>query len=150
MEKLWLAIYTNSRAEKKVEERLQKEGIEAYCPTYTTIKKWSDRKKKVILPLIPSYVFVKVELTERHKVLMVQGALNFIYWQGKPAVIREKEIEVLQNQLTNKVIPEGQIGDFITIKEGVFKGLEGTIKEVKSSKIIITLESLGITIHLSS
>ena len=46
LEKNWLAIYTNSRAEKKVEERLIKEGIEAYCPTYTTVKQWSDRKKK--------------------------------------------------------------------------------------------------------
>ena len=150
LEKNWLAIYTNSRAEKKVEERLIKEGIEAYCPTYTTVKQWSDRKKKVILPLIPSYVFVKVDIKERQKVLMSQGVLNYVYWQGKPAIIRDKEISILQNQLTNRVIPEGKVGDFIQIKDGVFKGLEGTIKEIQTSKTIITLESLGITIHLSS
>ena len=150
LEKNWLAIYTNSRAEKKVEERLIKEGIEAYCPTYTTVKQWSDRKKKVILPLIPSYVFVKVDIKERQKVLMSQGVLNYVYWHGKPAVIRDKEIAILQNQLTNRVIPEGKVGDFIQIKDGVFKGLEGTIKEIQTNKTIITLESLGITIHLSS
>ncbi len=150
LEKNWLAIYTKSRAEKKVEERLIKEGIEAYCPTYTTVKQWSDRKKKVILPLIPSYVFVKVDIKERQKVLMSQGVLNYVYWQGKPAIIRDKEISILQNQLTNRVIPEGKVGDFIQIKDGVFKGLEGTIKEIQTSKTIITLESLGITIHLSS
>ena len=60
MEKFWYAIYTNSRAEKKVEERLIKEGFEAYCPTYTTVKQCSDRKKKVILPLIPSYIFAMI------------------------------------------------------------------------------------------
>ena len=48
MQKNWLAIYTKSRAEKKVEERLLKNGIEAYCPTYTTLKQWSDRKKNLI------------------------------------------------------------------------------------------------------
>ena len=150
LEKNWLAIYTKSRAEKKVEERLIKEGIQAYCPTYTNVKQWSDRKKKVILPLIPSYVFVKVDIKERQKVLMSQGVLNYVYWQGKPAIIRDKEISILQNQLTNRVIPEGKVGDFIQIKDGVFKGLEGTIKEIQTSKTIITLESLGITIHLSS
>jgi transcription antitermination factor NusG len=81
---------------------------------------------------------------------MSQGVLNYVYWQGKPAIIRDKEIAILQNQLTNRVIPEGKVGDFIQIKDGVFKGLEGTIKEIQTNKTIITLESLGITIHLSS
>jgi transcriptional antiterminator RfaH len=150
MEKKWMVIYTKSRAEKKVEERLLQEGIEAYCPTYTTIKQWSDRKKKIEVPLLSSYVFVRIEEFERQKVMSITGVSNFVYWQGKPAVIREKEIVVLRNQLTNRIIPEGNIGDFITIKDGVFKGLEGIIKEIKANKTIITLESLGITIHITN
>jgi transcription antitermination factor NusG len=65
-------------------------------------------------------------------------------------LFEDHEIALLQNQLTNRIIPEGNIGDFITIKDGVFKGLEGTIKEIKANKTIITLETLGITIHITN
>jgi len=148
MEKKWMVIYTKSRAEKKVEERLIQEGIEAYCPTYTTIKQWSDRKKKIEVPLLSSYVFVRIEEFERQKVMSITGVSNFVYWQGKPAVIREKEINILKSQFKNKVIQEGRVGDIIEIQEGVFKGSAGEIKEIKRKGIIIELSGMGLVIHL--
>ena len=143
-----MVIYTKSRAEKKVEERLIQEGIEAYCPTYTTIKQWSDRKKKIEVPLLSSYVFVRIEEFERQKVMSITGVSNFVYWQGKPAVIREKEINILKSQFKNKVIQEGRVGDIIEIQEGVFKGSAGEIKEIKRKGIIIELSGMGLVIHL--
>jgi transcription antitermination factor NusG len=117
-------------------------------PTYTTIKQWSDRKKKIEVPLLSSYVFVRIEEFERQKVMSITGVSNFVYWQGKPAVIREKEINILKSQFKNKVIQEGRVGDIIEIQEGVFKGSAGEIKEIKRKGIIIELSGMGLVIHL--
>ena len=57
----WYAIYTRAKAEKKVYEQLERSGYEVYLPLTTTIKQWSDRKKKIKTPLISSYVFIKTE-----------------------------------------------------------------------------------------
>jgi transcriptional antiterminator RfaH len=144
----WLAVYTKPRAEKKVEERLIKSGIEAFCPTYTTLRTWSDRKKKVELPLIPSYVFVKVAEKERLEVLKDIGVMNFIFWLGKPAIVREEEIQTLRTELKDTLIPEVKIGEVIKLNDGVFKGYEGKVKYVKNNSLVIVLSSIGLTITI--
>ena len=148
MDKHWIVIYTKPRAEKKVEQRLLERGIEAYCPTYTTLKQWSDRKKKVELPLLPSYVFVKTNELERMQILQDPGAMNFVFWQGKPAVVRAQEIEALQKEMQDFLVPEAEVGDYIVIEEGAFKGQEGKVKHRTSNAMVIVLESLNITIRL--
>jgi transcriptional antiterminator RfaH len=148
MDKHWMVIYTKPRAEKKVEQRLLERGIEAYCPTYTTLKQWSDRKKKVELPLLPSYVFVKTNELERMQILQDPGAMNFVFWQGKPAVVRTQEIEALQQEMQDFLVPEAEVGDYIVIEEGAFKGQEGKVKHRTSNAMVIVLESLNITIRL--
>ena len=95
----WYAIYTKPRNEKKVTETLNSMGIEAYCPMVTSIKQWSDRKKKVTAPVLPSYVFVKIEEQKRNEVFQVAGIVRYVYWLGKPAIIRAIEIEALQHSL---------------------------------------------------
>ena len=64
----WYVVYTKSKQEKKVAEGLKKLGIEAYCPLVTVMKQWSDRKKKVEVPLINSYVFVNIDERQRDDV----------------------------------------------------------------------------------
>jgi transcriptional antiterminator RfaH len=148
MDKPWMVIYTKPRAEKKVEQRLIERGIEAYCPTFTTLKQWSDRKKKVELPLLPSYVFVRINELERTQVLQDPGAMNFVFWQGKPAVVRPQEVEALKTEMQDFVIPEAQVGDCIVIEHGAFKGHEGLVKQISGKRIVVVLESLNITIRL--
>jgi transcriptional antiterminator RfaH len=148
MEKHWLVIYTKPRSEKKVEQRLIESGIEAYCPTYKTLKQWSDRKKKVELPLLPSYVFVKVNESERLEVLKDPGAMNFIFWQGKPAVVRSEEVDALKSEMHDLIIPEAQVGNILVIEQGAFKGQEGKVKMISDNHIFLILESLNLTIQL--
>ena len=88
----WYAIYTRPRWEKKVNSLLLEKGIESYCPLNKVRRKWSDRIKVVEEPLFKSYVFVKIGDEHRTEVRMTTGVVNFVYWNGKPAVIREKEI----------------------------------------------------------
>lgn len=148
----WYAIYTKPRNEKKVADKLEAIGIEAYCPMITTVKQWSDRKKKVASPVLPSYVFVKLTEARRNEVFEIPGVVRYIFWLGKPAIIREVELELLKEYLaqdyTSVVQTTLQRGDKLTIPSGPFKGQEGVIKSTTNSKIQLVLESLGILLTL--
>jgi len=146
----WYALYTKPRNEKKVTERLQQLGLTVYCPLVTVVKQWSDRKKKVQEPLLPSYIFVQLEENEREKVFQVAGVVRYLYWLGKPAIVKDKEIETLQSWLLNgnqklqvqPLLP----GSKITIREGLFTGVDAVVKEYRGKKVQLVLESLGIII----
>jgi len=144
----WYALYTKPRNEIKVTEKLLQLGIEAYCPLVTTIKQWSDRKKKVISPLLPSYVFVNIAEKERDKVFSVPGIVRYVFWLGRPAVIRDIEIQTLKDWLAkgnqNIVSKALEPGDKIKIESGIFAGQEAVLKEQSSTKMWLVLESLGI------
>src|SRR6187402_529657 len=99
--KHWYAVYTKPRWEKKVYSLLKDGGMEAYCPLNRVRKKWSDRIKWVEEPLFKSYVFVKVTEEERTGVRMVNGVVNFVYWLGKPAVVKDKEIAIIRKFLND-------------------------------------------------
>ena len=148
----WYALYTNPRNEKKVEEQLLKMGVETFCPKISVVKQWSDRKKRVSQPLIPSYVFVKIKEQERDLVFSVSGVVRYLFFLGKPAIIKESEINAMKETL-NHNFKEVQISDLekgqkFTIEEGTFKGQEVTFLEQKGNKIILHLESLGIKLIL--
>jgi transcriptional antiterminator RfaH len=149
MSKLWMAVYTKPRSEKKVAERLEKAGIEVYCPLQMVIKQWSDRKKKVKIPVFPSYVFVHIEESERLTVLSDVGVMNFVFWLGKPAVIREEEIEVIKEYLERRNNNVEVVGDEVLITHGIFEGTKGKIKHLFDNKTVLVIESIGITITIS-
>ena len=92
-------MYTRPRWEKKVATLLLAAGIENYCPINKVTRQWSDRKKVVHEPVFKGYVFVKVEETKKWDVKKIPGILNFVYWLGKPAKIREEEIDTIRRFL---------------------------------------------------
>lgn len=147
----WYAIYTKSRAEKKVCERLEEAGFEAYLPLKTKIKQWSDRKKKVSVPLINSYVFVHVEESQLVKTLTVFGTVMVLKHYGSPAIVKDYEIENLRILTESEANIEKlestkcvEIGDDIEIDNGPYWGLKGKCADVQGKKsIIIEFESFG-------
>jgi transcription antitermination factor NusG len=150
MEKKWLAIYTKPRWEKKVDSVLKKKDIECWCPLQKIQKQWSDRKKIVEEPLFKSYVFVKVEDTERSKVLMTDGVLNYVYHVGKPAVIRDEEIEIIKKYLSEKdasisvqSIESFNQNEMVKVNHGIFMDSVGTVLRGGKRKVFVKLESLG-------
>jgi transcription antitermination factor NusG len=149
----WFAIYTRPKNEKKVVEGLEKLGSEVYCPMFTQIKQWSDRKKKVETPLINSYVFVNIEDNKRNIVFEVPGVVRYLFWLGKPATIHDKEIDALKDSLKgvfSSVEVQGiQRGDTLTISKGAFQGKEGVVSQVKKNKIRLVLKELGVLITIS-
>jgi transcriptional antiterminator NusG len=150
----WKVVYVSSRAEKKVAERLLSKGIEAYVPIKREMKQWSDRKKMVESPLINGYVFVKPEPLQRDAVLQVQGALQYVRYNGGDAIIRDIEIEALKSIETKGYYVEAQTatvfkaGDRAIIQAGPFKGLQGTVTQT-AGKTLYTLVISGIDYSLS-
>lgn len=149
----WFAIYTKPKNEKKVVEGLEKIGVEVYCPMITQVKQWSDRKKKVEMPLINSYVFVNIADKNRNIVFNVPGVVRYLFWLGKPAVIQDQEIEVLKDGLKgilNNLEVQGiQPGDILTISKGPFQGKEGIVSQIEKNKIRLVLKELGVLITIS-
>jgi len=146
--KNWYAVYTKPRWEKKVFNRLMDEGMEAYCPLNKVRKKWSDRIRWVEEPLFKSYVFVKIAEDRQTEVRMVNGIVNFVYWLGKPAMIKEKEIEIIRKFLNDytevQALPlDLQADAKITIRRGALMDKEAKILKVLKNKVQVIIESIG-------
>jgi transcriptional antiterminator RfaH len=124
----WYAVYTKPRSEKKLADRLNDKGIEAYLPMRRTLKQWSDRKKMVNEPLISSYVFVNIFRDHYFDVLNTPGAVKYIWFCGKPAAIPETQIDTLKLIL-------GQEPEIDCISAGLLQGTRvkvtsGPLKEL--------------------
>lgn len=144
----WLAIYTKPRWEKKVHQLLTDKGIESYCPLNKVKRKWSDRIKTVEEPLFKSYVFVKVIDDDRTKVRLTNGVVNFVYWNGKPAIIREKEIQTIKRFLDEhesvQVRPmEFAVNQQVLITSGTFMDKRAVVVDVRRKEVKVAIESLG-------
>ncbi|MBL7725366.1 MAG: UpxY family transcription antiterminator [Chitinophagaceae bacterium] len=148
MTKKWLAIYTRPRWEKKVNQLLTEKGFESYCPLNKVRRKWSDRVKIVEEPLFKSYVFVKATDEDRTEVRMTTGAINFVYWNGKPAVIREKEINAIKRFLNEYENVEARpvdvkVNQRVRITNGSFMDQEGKVLDIKHKLVKVAIDSLG-------
>ncbi|MFN2439538.1 MAG: UpxY family transcription antiterminator [Chitinophagaceae bacterium] len=146
--KQWYAVYTKPRWEKKVAELLTKKKIENYCPLNKVKKQWADRKKLVFEPLFTSYVFVKVSEMEHLQVRQTAGIINLVYWLGKPAVIRDVEIDIIQRFLSehsNVQIERTKVNvnDIVRVISGPLMEHEGHVVAVKNKTVKIILPSLG-------
>lgn len=144
--KKWLVIYTRPRAEKQVNERLIEESFETFLPLQKVIRQWSDRKKKVEIPLFSSYIFIYAREREREKILNVFGVVRFIFYLGKPAVVREIEIENIKEFLHRTKGSEIKFerNKMVEITEGPFKGRSGIIEQIGKNTLKISIEQLGV------
>jgi len=150
----WYAIYTKPRWEKKVHALLTEKKIESYCPLNKVRKKWSDRIKTVEEPLFKSYVFAKVKEDEQTRVRMTAGVMNFVYWNGKPAIIPVKEIETIRkflNEYENVLAEPIQLKEDsrVTIRQGLFMDHEAKILKIEGNRVKVVIESIGYSLVAS-
>jgi transcription antitermination factor NusG len=144
----WYAVYTKPRWEKKVAELLSKKEVVNYCPLQKVERRWSDRKKIVIEPLFKSYVFVHIPEKGHLPVLQTDGVLNFVNYLGKPAMIKDEEIEVIRQFLKDyrniqveKI--DLSINDQVKILSGPLMEQKGSILEIKHKRVKVLLPSMG-------
>src|SRR5438876_7912856 len=140
----WYAAYTLPRHEKAVADRLINQNVESYLPLYSAVRCWHQRQIEVELPLFPGYVFVKMLLADRSRILSRPGIIRLVSFNGNPAVISDEEIESLQSSLViwkAKPYPFLTAGKQVRIRSGPFAGLEGRILRRKGKmRLLVTLD----------
>ena len=149
----WYVVYTKPKWEKKVAEQLSKSGIECYCPTIIQIKQWSDRKKKVEVPLFNSYVFVRLDDKDRNIIFQSAGVVRYLFWLGKPAIVKDDEIHVIKKWLDapekfDVSVDNIKVGDTITVDSGPFATQKATVQEINNNHYLLVLESMGCVLKI--
>ena len=149
----WYVLHTKPQNEKKVALRLQNMGIEAYCPVRTEIRQWSDRKKKMEVPLLPSMILVNIEENARNMVFQAPGVLRYMFWMGKPAIVTQEEVDALQEVESSKnnhnlKVEAIKPGTKLDLTKMGFKAQNGTVKYVSGNQCWVVLEGLGFVVKL--
>jgi len=133
---------------------LTEKKLESYCPLNKVRKKWSDRMKTVEEPLFKSYVFARVNEEEQAKVRMTAGVMNFVYWQGRPAIIPAREIETVRkflNEYENVVAEPLELKERsrVTINQGLFMDHEAQVLKIEGNRVKVVIESIGYSLIAS-
>ena len=152
----WYVLYTRPRAEKKVFGKLESLGFEVYLPLIPSIRVWSDRKRKVHIPLIPGFIFIHTQINALLPVLQCAGVVRVLCHLGKPAKVRLCEIDNLKIlmkdpsvlSVTNmEMLKEGEE---IEVIRGPFVGLTGyCIRYQGKHRVVVKIESLGSIVEVN-
>jgi len=143
----WYAAYTASRHEKTVAEHLRQREIECFLPLYETVRRWNNGRHRVQLPLFPSYVFVRMELRNKLRVLQVPGLVQLVTFQGAPAVLPDTEIETLRGALATGVLAQPyrylNVGSRVEICNGPLQGMRGILLRHQGQfRVVISVEMI--------
>ncbi|MDR2087419.1 MAG: UpxY family transcription antiterminator [Dysgonamonadaceae bacterium] len=145
----WYVLYTSPRAEKQVRERISLQQVECWLPLHRTPRVWSDRVKWVDAPLFHSYIFVRCAKEQLSSLLKVYGVSRIVYYDGKPAVIRRKEIEAIRDFLAQAAGHSLLVGDEAEILAGAMKSISGKVRKIKKSCLVLYIEQLGATVSVN-
>ena len=148
----WYVLHTKPRCEKKVEEKLLSIGINAYCPTLYEIRFWSDRKKRIEVPVLPSMVLVNIDDKDINRVFESKEVVRYMFWLGKRAVVRQSEIDILKKYLNGNYnlidtkLSGLKLGDDFKLTS--FNNEKGIVSRISNNNIWIYLKSIGYSIKL--
>ncbi len=146
----WYALVTRPRWEKKLAATFDEMGLEYYCPLNRVERQWSDRKKIVLEPLFKGYIFVKLQEARKWDIKGVNGVLNFVYWLGKPAKVREEEINTIRmflHEFDQVQVEEGlEVSDRVVVKQGILMNYGGMVVEILGNRARVIINSLGISL----
>ena len=148
----WYVLHTKPRSEKKVEDKLLSMGINAYCPTRSEIRFWSDRKKRIQVPILPSMVLVNIDDKDINRVFESAGVTRYMFWLGKRAVVRQSEVDILKKYLNgdynliNSRLSNIKVGDNFNLSS--FNNETGIVNRISNNNIWIYLKSIGYSVKL--
>ena len=143
----WYAAYTVSRHEKTVVEHLRQRDVECFLPLYETVHRWKNGRHRVQLPLFPSYVFVRMELRNKLRVLQVPGLVQLVTFQGSPAALPDTEIETLRGALAAGVLAQPyrylSVGSRVEICKGPLQGMRGVLLRHQGQfRVVLSVEMI--------
>jgi transcription antitermination factor NusG len=143
-EPFWYVACTNANHEKRVAEQLTRRSVEHFLPIYRVVRRWKDRWVQLQRPLFPGYIFVRLALHDRLKVLQAPGVVKFVGFSGTPSVLPQVEIDALRTSLSAGVRAEPHpylmVGRRVRVKSGPLTGMEGILKRKKNQdRLVISL-----------
>jgi transcription antitermination factor NusG len=144
-EQHWYAAYTCAQHEKRVAEQLAKREVESFMPLYSSVRRWKDRRVRLTLPLFPGYVFVRLTLQDRLRVLQIPSVVRLIGFGGLPTAMPEEEVEILRSGLADQLHAEPHpllsVGRRVRIVRGPLAGLEGILRCKKNNfRLVVSVE----------
>jgi transcriptional antiterminator RfaH len=156
-ERRWFAVFTVPQNEKSVVRHLGLREIESFLPAYETVRVWKNRQRvKTILPLFPTYLFVRINARERARVLESPGVLQIV-GNGRASVpIADADIETLRASVTARLVEpylDLVIGEQVRVKSGVLQGVQGTlVRRTGGDRFVLSFESINrhAAIHVSA
>src|SRR5438477_5660555 len=142
----WFGLHIKSNFEKVVATILEAKGLEVYCPSFRSRRRWSDRVKEIEEPLFPGYVFCRFDPNNRLPILTTPGVVSIVGVARTPAPIAEDEIRTVQrivaSGLQARPWPFLQVGQRVVIEKGALAGTEGILLELKNRYRIVVSISL--------
>jgi len=156
-DKNWFAVYVKSRHEKSVHSEFQQKGIESSLPLITVTRQWSDRRKKVEVPLFRGYVFVNIDISkDKLNVLQTDGVVKFVTFCNKTVSIPEEQMfwlgQLLLTELNLTSETDFPLGTDVEVLFGPLKGLRGRVKQKNSkSRLVVWFDSImqGISVEIN-
>lgn len=144
----WYAIYTCANHERRVASQLERRGIEHFLPQYESMRRWKDRKVRLQRPLFPSYLFVRLPLSNRLRVQELPGVVRFVGFDGSPAVVSDDEVlrirEVLSGGSRAEPHPFLRVGRRVRVKTGPLVGLQGILVRRKNTlRLVVSVELIA-------
>ena len=148
----WHVLYVKSQHEKKINKSLIESGFESFLPTTTVVRQWSDRKKKIIKPLFPSYIFIRISSKQDfYNALKIKGIYNYIRFGSRYATLKNDEIEKIKYFLNldgiteiNTTLSVPKKGELMRINYGSLYGLDcEVLKTNNKNKVFVRIDSLG-------
>jgi transcription antitermination factor NusG len=141
----WYAAHTSANHEKRVAAQLEVRGVEHFLPTYSSARRWKDRRVTVQMPLFPGYVFVRLALRERLKVVQVPGVARLVGFSGTPMALPEGEMEALRKGLEHGLRAEPHpyltVGRRVRVTKGPLAGFEGILLRWKGNwRVVLSLD----------
>jgi len=141
--KKWFVLFTKPRNELKVLDRLTSIGVEAYTPCRIEVRQWSDRKKKTLVPLLPSMVLVSLQEKQIEQVFEVPGVVRYLFEHGKRASVSNEEVLAMKSYLETVVQKESKtlaVGDLVKVP---LLEQEAILLSIKGKKCLAQLQKLG-------
>ena len=141
----WYAVHTCANHEKRVRQQLDLRLVETYLPVYESVRHWKDRRVHRELPLFPGYLFVRLPLCDRLRVLQTPSVVRIVEFGGQAAALPDQEIETLRRGLTRELgvepYPYLKVGRRVRVKTGPLRGLEGILVRKKNrSRFVICVD----------
>ena len=136
LEVRWYVAYTSANHEKRVAQQLTWRSVEHFLPVYESVRRWKDRRVPLQLPLFPGYVFVRLALRDRLRVLAVPGVARLVGFDGRPTVVPAEDIEAIRACLEGKrdvqPHPYVQCGQRVRVLRGPLAGFSGIVLRQKN------------------